>query len=96
MNSPEIKEFIKEHSYLFWYTPEDKKENISQEFLVETILNYGNLDAVKYLFNLLGIKTVAEIFYKANFNRKRVNYFKPVSNYFNLFFKRNVPGYPFT
>jgi len=43
MNSPEIKQFIHEHSNLFWYTPEDKKEEISTEFLVETILNYGDL-----------------------------------------------------
>jgi len=34
MNSPEIKQFIREHSNLFWYTPEDKKEEISHEFLV--------------------------------------------------------------
>jgi hypothetical protein len=47
INTPEIKQFIREHSNLFWYTPEDQKEHISQEFLVETILNYGDLDAVK-------------------------------------------------
>jgi len=96
MNSPEIKAFIKEQEYLFWYTPEEKKENISHAFLVETILNYGDLEAVKKMFNLLGIKNVAEIFYNANFNHKRKNYFKPVINFFNLFFKRHVPGYPFT
>lgn len=26
MNSPEIKQFIREHRNLFWYIPEDKKE----------------------------------------------------------------------
>ena len=54
MNSPEIKEFIREHSNLFWYTPEDKKEEISNEFLVETILNYGDKESVLHLFQLLG------------------------------------------
>ena len=44
MNSPEIKAFIRENSALFWYTPEDKKEEISPEFLVETILNYGSME----------------------------------------------------
>ena len=29
MNSPEIKAFIREHSTLFRYIPEDKKEEIS-------------------------------------------------------------------
>ena len=28
MRSQEVKDFIRENSYLFWYTPEDKKENI--------------------------------------------------------------------
>jgi len=55
MNSPEIKEFIRQNSNLFWYTPEDKKEEISNEFLVETILNYGDKNAVLQLFRLLGI-----------------------------------------
>ena len=51
MNSPEIKQYIREHSNLFWYTPEDKKEEISTEFLVETILNYGDKDEVIQLFD---------------------------------------------
>ncbi len=50
MNSPEIKEFIRQHSNLFWYTPEDKKEDIRPEFLVETILNYGDLNDAGILF----------------------------------------------
>ncbi len=37
MHSPEIKEFIQEQSALFWYTPEDKKEEISLEYLAETM-----------------------------------------------------------
>lgn len=28
-NTPQIKQFIKENSSLFWYTPESEKENIS-------------------------------------------------------------------
>ena len=31
VNSPEITAFIRENRTLFWYTPEDKKENISLE-----------------------------------------------------------------
>ena len=76
--------------------PRIKKKILSLEFLVETILNYGDLEAVKKLFDLLGIKEVAEIFYKANFNSERKNYFKPVINYFDLYFKRHVPQYPFS
>ena len=89
MNSPEIKAFIREYSSLFWYTPEDKKEEISHEFLVETILNFGDEKSVKKLFDLLGLEYVAEIFHKQT-NRQRVNYFPQVVNYFSLYFEKHV------
>ncbi len=92
MNSPEVKEFIRENSALFWYTPEDHKENINHEFLIETILNYGDLNSVKKLFELLGLQYVANIFYKQT-NRTRVNYFPMNIHYFNLYFDKHVPGY---
>jgi hypothetical protein len=72
MNSPEIKAFIRENSFLFWYSPEEKKEVIGPEFLVETILNYGDINAVHKLFKLMGIKKVAEVFfYSINLNQRR-------------------------
>jgi hypothetical protein len=88
MNSPEIKQFIREHSNLFWYTPEDKKEDISHEFLVETILNYGDKAAVVRLFKLLGIKKVSEIFFKSIYlsERRKGNYHEITINYFTLVF----------
>jgi len=46
----EIKKFIKERSSLFWYIKEDAKERISLEFLVETILSFGNGNDIKRLF----------------------------------------------
>ena len=65
MNSSEIKAFIRKHSSLFWYIPEDKKEDISEDILVEFILNYGSLEDVKELFRIMGIKRVAEIFFES-------------------------------
>ena len=90
MNSPEIKEFISRHGNLLWYTPEDKKEEISHEFLVETILNYGDLESVIQLFHLLGIKKVAEIFYNSiNLSeRRKGNYHEITINYFSHLFKK--------
>lgn len=92
MNSPEIKAFIREKSNLFWYTPEDKKEDISPEFLVETILNYGDIVAVKKLFALFGIKKVAKNFFDSiNIsNRRKGNFHELTINYFTLLFKRYV------
>jgi len=90
MNSPEIKEFIRENSSLFWYIPENKKEDISLEVLVETILNYGNMNAVKKLFSILGVKKVAEIFFNTiNLSeRRKGNFHELTINYFTLLFKR--------
>lgn len=86
MNSPEVQEFIKEYRHLFWYTPEDKKQEISHEFLVETILNYGDLDAVRRLFEVLGIEHVSEVFHSAQ-GRKKLNYFPEIHHFFTLYFQ---------
>ena len=87
MNSPEIKEFIHKHSNLFWYTPGNKKEDISQELLVETILNYGNMGEVKALIKIMGIKKISQIFFNAK-GRKKLNYYPEIYNFFSLYFKR--------
>lgn len=91
-NSQELRAFIKEHSNLFWYTPEDKKESISYEFLVETILNYGDINAVRRLFKILGIKKVAEIFFNTiNISERRKGNFHELSlNYFTLLFHKHA------
>lgn len=89
MNSPEIKKFIKENRRLFWYTPEEKKEEISEELLLETILNFGTLESVNKLFELIGIEKAFKVF-KVQINNKRNNYFPVVKNFFELYFKRHA------
>ena len=91
MNSPEIKEFIRENSSLFWWIKEEEKENISTEFLVETILNYGDEKNIKKLFELVGIDRVASIFYK-QIAKRRMNYRPRTINFFRLYFNRNAHG----
>lgn len=86
-HSPEIKAFIREHSALFWYTPEDKKEEISEELLVEMMLNYGDLDAIQKLIGLMGIRKVSSVFFNAE-GRKKLNYFPEIHHFFSLFFTR--------
>lgn len=90
MNSLEIKQFIREYNNLFWYVPDDKKEEISKEFLVETILNYGDIKAVIRLFNLIGINEVAKIFFGSISlsNRRKGNYHELTINYFTLVFRK--------
>lgn len=85
-----LRQFVEEHKNLFWYTPKDKLFEISDELLVETILNYGTLNDVKELFRLLGIKKAAEIFFHSiNLSeRRKNNYYPEVCNFFTLLFKR--------
>jgi len=87
MNSPEIKAFIRENSSLFWYTPQDKKEDIGPELLVETILNYGNLEQIQTLIRIMGIAEMSGIFFNAT-GRKKLNYYPEIYNFFELFFKK--------
>lgn len=87
-------QFITENESLFWYIRKDKLQQISDEVLVEFILNYGDEKNVKDLFDLLGIEKVAEIFYNHTHKEnpiahRRNNYLKLVKNFFDLYFKNN-------
>lgn len=82
--------YIQERESLFWSVSPQKKQDISPILLVETILNYGSLHDIKLLFDLLGLKTCADIFFAATQNRSRHNYFPPIENYFRLYFQRHV------
>ncbi|MEI8049002.1 MAG: hypothetical protein WCI92_16585 [Bacteroidota bacterium] len=90
MNSPQLNAFIREQSPLFWYAPADQKEDISEEFLVETILNYGDMNAVKKLLMLLGLKKTAAIFFDSiqQSDRRKGNYHELTVHFFTLFFRR--------
>lgn len=89
MNSSEIKDFIKDHRPLFWSIPESAMDKISLNLLVETILQYGDIPDIQRLFQLVGIRQVAEIFYK-QINKDRCNYMPRTINYFKLYFAKNV------
>ncbi len=88
MNTSEIKELIEEYKTLFWYIPENQKENISNELLIETILNYGDMNAVQKLFPVMGVKNVARIFGGLQ-GRKVLNYYPEIYNLFH-FTSRNM------
>jgi hypothetical protein len=85
-----IKAFIRQQSPLFWYIAEEHKENISKEFLVETVLNYGDLNAVRQLINLMGIDEVADLFFAMinKSDRSKGNFHELTIHFFTLFFNR--------
>jgi len=88
--NPEIVKYIEKHQYLFWYSPVPKCNTVSDELLVEMVLNYGSMDAVKDLFKVMGIKNVAKIFFNSisKSERRMGNYHELTLNYFTLLFKR--------
>ncbi|MDR0724596.1 MAG: hypothetical protein LBF59_01120 [Prevotellaceae bacterium] len=48
MRSEALKDFIREHAVLFWYSPDDKAETVSDELLVETILLFNRYSIVMH------------------------------------------------
>jgi len=89
MNTLEIREFIRENSHLFWWIKPEELENIDIAFPVEAILNYGNEKSVRKLFDLVGIKKTAEIFYRQT-SGLRTNYHPRTVHYFTLYFQRHA------
>ena len=81
------KDLIQKHSSLFWYTPEGKKESISDSLLVETLLNYGTLDDFRELVSTLGLSRVAEVFRSIK-GRQKGNYDPATYHFFSLVFDR--------
>ncbi len=90
MNTQERADFIRENADLFWFIPETEKTRISDECLVETILNYGTLNAVVRMIGLLGVDRAARIFYDsmARSARRENHYNELTQNFFRHVFKR--------
>lgn len=82
-------EFIQQRRPLFWSVSDEKLSEISDELLVENLLNYGSLEDVKALLNLLGLEKVAAIFLRTS-RRTRHNYQPEVVNFFSLYFNRHA------
>ena len=80
-------QIIDKHKRLFWYTPENQKQNISDSLLVERILNDGTLDDYRELIDTLGGKRVAEVFFSAT-GRQKANYYPEVYHFFSLLLKK--------
>ena len=78
MQTLEVRKFIDDNQYLFWYTPAPKSETVTDELLVKTVLNYGTMN------------NVAKIFFDSinKSERRKSNYFELTVNYFTLFFNR--------
>jgi len=54
-----------QNSDLFWYLRKDKNEDMNNELLVETILNYVDKEAFIQLTDLKGINNEANSFFNS-------------------------------
>ncbi len=81
--------FLQKYSDLFWYMDKEKLHTISDEVMVEIILNYGSWKAFLDLISLMGLKKAEKIFKKIS-RKKRCNLFPKVKHFFTLYFKHNV------
>ena len=91
----ERRSFIHAQRELFWFVPESGLDHISDAVLVETILNYGHMDAVRSLIALLGMEAVAREFARTALagGRRANNYHELTRHYFTHVFKRYAPQY---
>jgi len=81
----EIRNFAKKKWHLFWYI--NNFNNLSEEAIVEAVLNWGNWEDTQELIKILGIKKTALIFKKKS-DEKRNNYRPEIKNYFKLYFRK--------
>ena len=86
-----LQEFIQERRHLIWYVK--NVSDLSEESIVEHILNYGNWDDVQTLIKIMGIGKVAGIFRRKSSPDKfgRQNYRPEIKNYFQLYFNKYSP-----
>ncbi|MFH1233142.1 MAG: hypothetical protein V1649_00620 [Patescibacteria group bacterium] len=80
-----IHQFIKKRPYLIWYVKDLNK--LSEESIVEHVLNYGDWDDAQEMIKILGIKKTAKIF-RIKSQQKRTNYRPEIKNYFQLYFNK--------
>ena len=78
--NPEIKDLFPVLRHLFWWVPESEIPSLSDDAIVEAILNNGNEKTVKQLLDYYGIDYVAEIFNRQISGRR--NNYRPRTVYF--------------
>lgn len=81
-----VNNIIKNKPYLAWYIKNPEK--LSEESVLEHVLNYGNWEDVQQFIKIRGIEKTASLFNKTILN-KRVNYQPAIRSYFNRYFNKD-------
>lgn len=81
-----VNSIIKNKPYLAWYVKDPEK--LSEDSVLEHVLNYGNWDDVQQFIKIKGLNETAILFNKS-LNNKRTNYSPPIKSYFSRYFNKN-------
>jgi hypothetical protein len=89
-NSPALKALIRKNAALFWYTKDTEKENLPLPVVLEFFLNYAKQEDIKELFEIVGIKNAAKVFFEQIERSERAanNYDYLSRNFYTLLFRR--------
>lgn len=87
-NSPSLKALIRKNAHLFWYTKDSEKENLPLPVVLEFFINYADKESIKELFEIVGIKNAAKVFFEQiNKSERSANNYEKISrNFFTLYF----------
>ena len=80
-----VNAIIKNKPYLAWYIKDP--ENLSEQSVLEHVLNYGNWEDVQQFIKIKGMEGSAKLFNKTLKN-KRVNFSPEIKSYFSRYFNR--------
>lgn len=82
-----INDIIKKKPYLAWYVK--NPENLSEESVLEHVLNYGNWDDFQHFIQIKGIKETFRLF-KTTLANKRLNYSPEIKAYFLRYLNNHI------
>lgn len=82
-----VNSIIKNKPYLAWYVRDPEK--LSEESVLEHILNYGNWDDVQLFIKIKGVNETTALFNKSLKN-KRTNYTPAIQSYFLRYFSHHT------
>ena len=78
-----VQDIIKKKPYLAWYVK--NLEDLSDESVLEHVLNYGNWQDVQTFIKIKGLESTKNLFNKT-LQQTRSNYKDNIKHYFNLYF----------
>lgn len=81
-----VNDIIKNKPYLAWYVKDPS--SLSEESVLEHVLNYGNWDDVQRFISIKGKENTANLFNKTLTN-KRTNYSPVIKSYFYRYFNQH-------